>query len=76
MRAVRAACCELCPCSFGLSDLAQVGVAFCVAFCARLGDGLEALGDFLVEHMRIAKRVPDVGVIEHPLHELEIARLA
>jgi hypothetical protein len=76
MRVARAACYEFCPCSFDLSDLAQVGVAFCVAFCARLGDSLEAFGDFFVKHMRISERVPDVGVIEHSLHELQVARLA
>src|SRR5262249_62263778 len=54
MRVARPACCELCPCSFDLSDLAQVGVAFCLAFCARLGDSLEAFGDFFVKHMRIS----------------------
>ena len=53
-----------------------MGVAFSVAFCARLGDDLEALDDLFVKDMRVTKCVPDVGVIEHPLHELQVASLA
>jgi hypothetical protein len=41
-----------------------------------LCDAFERLGDFVIEHMRILGRGLDVGVVERPLHQLEVAGLA
>ena len=63
---------DLCPCSLALSNCAQVSAGFCSGLC----DALEAFGNLVIENMRIAQRVPDVGVIEHPLYQLEVVGLA
>ena len=41
-----------------------------------LRDSLERVGDFVIEHMGIAQRALDVGMVERPLHQLEVARFA
>ena len=54
-----------------LHHLAQSSPVIFPALC----DTLEAVGDLLVAHVSIAQRVPDVGMVEHALHDLEVADL-
>src|SRR5262245_32217100 len=75
MRAGPAAQCDLCPWLLICPHGAQMSVAFSVVFFARLGDALEAFRDLLVEDVSIAQGVADVGMVEHLLHELEVASL-
>jgi hypothetical protein len=39
-------------------------------------DTLKRNGDLVVEYVRVARGRLDVSVVESPLHQLEIARLA
>jgi hypothetical protein len=38
-----------------------------------VGEALHGVGDFAIEHMRIARGGLDAGVIECPLHQLQVA---
>ena len=40
-----------------------------------LCDALKAFGDFGIEHMCITQGMPDIGMVEHPLHEFQVAGL-
>src|SRR5262245_61342768 len=49
---------------------------FCPGLFPGLGNALHGVGHLAVEHMRIARGGLDIGVIERPLHQLEVARRA
>jgi hypothetical protein len=53
-----------------LNDLAE----FCAGFCAGLRDGLDGVGNIIIQDMRVTQRALDIAVIERLLHELQVAR--
>lgn len=58
------------PCN-NLAHFAHGGAGVCVG----LGDLLLGVGDLIIEHMRVFHRGLDVGVIEYPLRDLDVAGL-
>ncbi len=57
---------ELCP---SLAYFSQVPRGWIPGFC----DTFQRVGDLVIEHMRIAQRALDIGVVERALHQLDVA---